>query len=76
MPQYAAAAATVAALNSSPNGSLFNAAAQYQGFSLATLAALHQDRLLSKNSSIADLRLKAKKHAEAVEIAAREKEKT
>ncbi|XP_050521822.1 short stature homeobox protein 2-like [Daktulosphaira vitifoliae] len=34
--------------------------------SLATLAALHQDRLLTKNSSIADLRLKAKKHAEAI----------
>lgn len=39
----------------------------YSALSLATLAALHQDRLLaSKNSSIADLRLKAKKHAEAL----------
>jgi len=36
------------------------------GLSLAALAALHQDRLLTKNSSIADLRLKAKKHAEAI----------
>ncbi|XP_050423702.1 short stature homeobox protein 2-like [Adelges cooleyi] len=36
------------------------------GLSLATLAALHQDRLITKNSSIADLRLKAKKHAEAI----------
>ncbi len=40
---------------------------QYSALGLATLAALHQDRLLaSKNSSIADLRLKAKKHAEAL----------
>ena len=39
----------------------------YSALSLATLAALHQDRLLaSKNSSIADLRLKAKKHSEAL----------
>ncbi|XP_068083485.1 short stature homeobox protein 2-like [Anabrus simplex] len=40
---------------------------------LAALAAVHQDRLHSKNSSIADLRLKAKKHAEALGLAAREK---
>lgn len=36
------------------------------GLNLAALAALHQDRLLTKSSSIADLRLKAKKHAEAI----------
>lgn len=33
---------------------------------VSPLAAVHQDRLQSKNSSIADLRLKAKKHAEAL----------
>lgn len=39
----------------------------YSALGLATLAAIHQDRLLaSKNSSIADLRLKAKRHAEAL----------
>uniref|UniRef100_T1HAR1 Homeobox protein unc-4 n=2 Tax=Rhodnius prolixus TaxID=13249 RepID=T1HAR1_RHOPR len=35
-------------------------------YGLAALAALHHDRLLTKNSSIADLRLKAKRHAEAL----------
>lgn len=64
--QYAAAAAALAGPGSSP---LLLCHPQY---SLA-LAALHQDRLHTKNSSIADLRLKAKKHAEALELG-REKE--
>ncbi|XP_054279108.1 short stature homeobox protein 2-like [Macrosteles quadrilineatus] len=59
--QYAAAAAALAAPGTSP---LLLCHPQY---SLA-LAALHNDRLHSKNSSIADLRLKAKKHAEALEL--------
>ncbi|XP_014245082.2 short stature homeobox protein-like, partial [Cimex lectularius] len=66
--QYAAAAAAAAALNPSSGPLLF--CPQY-GF--AALAAFHHDRLLTKNSSIADLRLKAKKHAEALELD-REKE--
>ncbi|KAG8312678.1 Short stature homeobox protein 2 [Homalodisca vitripennis] len=64
--QYAAAAAALAGPGTSP---LLLCHPQY---SLA-LAALHHDRLHSKNSSIADLRLKAKKHAEALELD-REKE--
>lgn len=67
-PQYAAAAA---ALGSAPGG-LFSPHQYPLGLAnglangLAALAAVHQDRLQSKNSSIADLRLKAKKHAEAL----------
>lgn len=59
--QYAAAAAALAGPGTSP---LLLCHPQY---SLA-LAALHHDRLSSKNSSIADLRLKAKRHAEAIEM--------
>ncbi|XP_075215094.1 short stature homeobox protein 2-like [Lycorma delicatula] len=61
--QYAAAAAALAGPGTSP---LLLCHPQY---SLAALAALHH----SKNSSIADLRLKAKKHAEALQLG-REKE--
>lgn len=60
--QYAAAAA--AALGSAPGGLYQYPLGLANG--LAALAAVHQDRLQSKNSSIADLRLKAKKHAEAL----------
>ncbi|KAK3927283.1 Short stature homeobox protein [Frankliniella fusca] len=59
--QYAAAAA---ALGSGPGGLYQYPLGLANG--LAALAAVHQDRLQSKNSSIADLRLKAKKHAEAL----------
>ncbi|EEB14577.1 Short stature homeobox protein, putative [Pediculus humanus corporis] len=60
--QYAAAAA---AFSSSSSPLVF--CPQYP-LGLAALAAVHQDRLYSKNSSIADLRFKAKKHAEALKM--------
>jgi short stature homeobox protein len=66
--QYAAAAAAMTS-NSSP---LVFCHPQYP-LGLAALAAVHHDRLQSKNSSIADLRLKAKKHAEALGLTTREK---
>lgn len=62
--QYAAAAA---AFSSSSSPLVF--CPQYP-LGLAALAAVHQDRLYSKNSSIADLRFKAKKHAEALQMSA------
>ncbi|CAH0394894.1 unnamed protein product [Bemisia tabaci] len=71
-PAIVNAAHQYAAMLGSTASSLF-CHSQYPGFSLAALAALHQDRLLSKNSSIADLRLKAKKHSEAMQMG-REKE--
>ncbi|XP_014289517.1 uncharacterized protein [Halyomorpha halys] len=58
--QYAAAAAALG-----PRASSLLFCPEY---GLAALAALHHERLLTKNSSIADLRLKAKKHAEALEL--------
>lgn len=60
--QYAAAAA---AFSSNPSSLVL--CPQYP-LGLAALAAVHQDRLYSKNSSIADLRFKAKKHAEAIQM--------
>lgn len=60
--QYAAAAAAFSS-SSSP----LVLCPQYP-LGLAALAAVHQDRLYSKNSSIADLRFKAKKHAEAIQM--------
>ncbi|PSN43078.1 Short stature homeobox protein 2 [Blattella germanica] len=66
--QYAAAAAAM----SSSSSPLVFCHPQYP-LGLAALAAVHQDRLHSKNSSIADLRLKAKKHAEALGLTTREK---
>ncbi|BES89917.1 Short stature homeobox [Nesidiocoris tenuis] len=68
--QYAAAATAAALSSNSPHSSPLLFCPQY---GLAALAAFHHDRLLTKNSSIADLRLKAKKHAEALELD-REKE--
>jgi len=66
--QYAAAAAAM----SSSSSPLVFCHPQYP-LGLAALAAVHQDRLHSKNSSIADLRLKAKKHTEALGLTTREK---
>ncbi|KAK6624503.1 hypothetical protein RUM43_004144 [Polyplax serrata] len=60
--QYAAAAA---AFSTSSSPLVF--CPQYP-LGLAALAAVHQDRLYSKNNSIADLRFKAKKHAEALQM--------
>ncbi|KAL1110372.1 hypothetical protein AAG570_007903, partial [Ranatra chinensis] len=64
----AAAAAAAALSASSGGGGGGGSLLVCPQYGLAALAALHHDRLHSKNSSIADLRLKAKKHAEALRL--------
>lgn len=64
VPVSSSATTTTSAISQPPVAGLFTSMSQqYPALNLAALAAAH-----NKNSSIADLRLKARKHAEALGI--------